>query len=147
MNPVKMLFSYKKIILIFFILPLMLILGRTYYIYHTFMHIANYNDATNYLIQHKTTFITLYTMKPWHEKLCSCLYTSIPKKTTAEKLADWVEARIMHAIINNEKIQSVKDLPCLERSVIRALDGSSYINSLYQKALYYVTRTQPAPKS
>lgn len=146
MTFLRKLFAHKKIILILFFMPLMIVAGYTYYVYRTFLSIPRYDDATNYLIQHKNTFIALYSLKPYSEKISALCYRPASKKTRVEKLADWVEARIMYAIMNNDNIQSVKDLPCLERSVIRALDGSSYINSLYQSALYYVTKTKPVPK-
>ena len=140
------LFAHKKIIILVFVLPLVIVLGHTYYVYRTFMSIPRYDDATNYLIQHRNVFIALYTIKPYTEKISAFFAGPAPKKTRVEKLADWVEARIMYAIINNEKVKSVKDLPWLERSALRALDGSSYINSLYQNGLYYMTKTQPTPK-
>lgn len=146
MSLFKMPFSYKKIIFILLVLPLLFFIGRTYYIYQKSLSIPRYHDAINYVIKHKPTFVALYKIKPYQEKLSAFFYGPGPKKTTAEKLADWVEARIMYAIIHHEKIESVSDLPYLERSVIKALDGSSYINKLYQDALYYMTKTKPVPK-
>ncbi len=146
MSLLKKFFAYKAIILIFFILPLGVMGGRTYYIYQKSGSFARYHDSINYIIQHKSTFVALYTIKPYIEKISILFSGKQTKKTTAEKLADWVEARIMYAIMHHEKIESVSDLPCLERSVIKALDGSSYLNKLYQDALYYLTRAKPVPK-
>lgn len=136
-------FSYFSITKLLFILVLSagLFLGvRTYSLYQQFQKYERYQDALNFAIQHKPTFVFLYEVKLLQEKISAKIWTP-PAKSRADQLADWIEGRIMYHIKNKENLRSVKNLPWLERSVIKSLDGSSCLNRWYQNALYYVTRS------
>ena len=116
---------------------------RTYSLYKQFEKYDNYTDALNFAIQHKPTFVCLYEFRLFTEKVAAYFWAP-PAKSRADQLADWIEARIMHHIKNKENLKSVKNLPWLERSVIKSLDGSSCLNKWYQNALYYMTRSNKA---
>lgn len=134
------LFSVKKILLMIMIIAALVVGVRTYSLYQHFERCQSYQEALNFAIQHKTTFVCLYEIRLLQEKVSAYFWTP-PVKSRAEQLSDWIEARIMHHIKNKENVKSVKNLPWLERSVIKSLDGSSCINKWYQNALYYLTRS------
>lgn len=134
-------FSIKKFLFMLMLITALIIGARTYSLYQQFQRFETYQDALNFAIQHKPTFVCLYEVRLLTEKVSAYFWTP-PVKSRAEQLADWIEARIMYHIKNKENLKSVKNLPWLERSVIKSLDGSSCINKWYQNVLYYVTRSK-----
>lgn len=133
-------FSITKFIFVILLAAGLFLAVRTYSLYQQFQKYERYQDALNFAIQHKPTFLFLYEVKLLQEKISAKIWTP-PVKSKADQLADWIEGRIMYHIKNKENLRSVKNLPWLERSVIKSLDGSSCLNRWYQNALYYVTRS------
>lgn len=133
-------FSIKKLLFMIMLITTLVIGVRTYSLYRQFERYETYTDALNFAIQHKPTFVCLYELRLFSEKIAAYFWTP-PVKSRADQLADWIEARIMHHIKNKENLKSVKNLPWLERSVIKSLDGTSCLNKWYQNALYYITRS------
>lgn len=141
--------SWKKALLVSKILVLASLLTlclRTYYLYQTFQAMPTYRESIDFMLQHKTTFLILYKLKPWQEKINDYFYPpkltrkgKPVKKPVSERLANWLEARIMHHIERNDNIRTFQDLPRLERMVLRSLDGSSYASKMSQQTLYYLT--------
>lgn len=138
-------FSIKKLLFMIMLITALVMGVRTYSLYQQFQRYESYQDALNFAIQHKPTFVFLYEVRLFTEKVSAHIWTP-PVKSRADQLADWIEARIMHHLKNKENLNSVKNLPWLERSVIKSLDGSSCINKWYQNALYYMTRSSKANK-
>jgi hypothetical protein len=134
------LFSIKKLFLMMLAVTATILGMRTYSLYQQFQRYNSYTEALNFAMQHKPTFVCLYEIKCLQEKASSYFWTP-PVKSRADQLADWIEYRIMYHIKNKENLKSVKNLPWLERSVVKSLDGSSCINKWYQNALYYMTRS------
>ena len=162
-------YSWTKILLItklLILLPIVVIGARTYYLYNKIQTFETYKEATNFLIQHKTTFLWLYKTRDLRANITNFFYSKSAEiadeivKTTKKKrkkqgpkkppisdrLADWLEARVMDHLANNAKIESFQDLPRLERAAIRTLDGTSYLSKLWQQAFYYTAvQETPAP--
>ena len=149
--------SIKKLILflIFIVVtPILLIGARVYYLQCKAQTFESCADAINFTLQHKTVFWYLYQYNKMQEERSKPVAEAPiknkkkkarrtkDKKPISERLTNWLSERIIYHIETNSTIKTIDDLPMLERSVIKSLDGASYMGKLYQRLLYYVTRTQ-----
>lgn len=131
-------FTYIRTLFLALLIPLFFMGARTYYLCSKLYESQSCKEAINLIIQNKQTFLFLHKYNQLQEKIKSYFYEA-PKKSYYEALSDWVEARIMDHIEAHDDVQSVDDLPCLERSAIKSLDMGSYCGDLYQRIMCYIT--------
>lgn len=113
--------------------------GYAYLVLSRYENLPTYREQIEYLIKHRVVFLPLYKAKIIFLTHYEKISTTKTKKTMVESLFDWSEARVMRHL-ENKDIKCIQDLPWLERSVIKTLDGTSYLNKLAQSALAPLTR-------
>lgn len=133
--------SYTKVLCLLLLTIIIFFTIRTQYLYDKINTFETCRESINFMIQHKTTFLLIYKFNHFREYIINYFYEP-PKKSYYEALASWVEERIMTHIEHHDNVATIDDLPWIERSAIKALDGSSYLSTLYQRFLYYITGAQ-----
>lgn len=113
---------------------------RVVTILQSYDELETYREKINYVIHHRSIFLTAYKIKTFTRNQLTRLIRTSPSINGS--LVDWFESRIMYHVEHGE-LESVKDLPLIERITLRSLDGTSAISKLTRKLLTAITCRLP----